>query len=118
MLQYSAPLSGTDVPVNPIATVAPTVNATGGGTTGGHLAPGTYYVFYTFNYLGATYPVGVESAPSPASLEFTVTAGDIPQVSLPLLPVGVLPTNALSYNIYLSDSLGRPQYGRPATLRV
>ena len=58
--------------------------------------------------MGATYPVGVESAPSPASLPFTVTAGDIPQVSLPLLPVGVLPANALSYNIYLSDSSADP----------
>ena len=108
LLPYDAPVNGTDRPVNPIATVAPTVSATGGGTVGGKLAPGTYYLFYTFNYQGSAYPVGVESAPSPSSLPFTVVAGNIPQVSLPLLPVGVLPVNALSYNIYLSDSSADP----------
>ena len=108
LLPYDAPVSGADRPVNPIATVAATVNATGGGTTLGKLAPGTYYLFYTFNYQGSAYPIGVESAPSPASLPFTVTAGAIPQVSLPLLPVGVLPLNAFSFNIYLSDSSADP----------
>jgi hypothetical protein len=108
LMPYDAPVNGADRPANPIATVAATVNPTGGGTTGGQLAPGTYFLFYTFNYQGNQYPVGVESAPSPASLPFTVTAGEIPQVSLPLLPVGVLPVGALSYNIYLSDSSADP----------
>jgi hypothetical protein len=107
-LPYDAPVSGTDRPVNPVATVAPTVSPIGGGSTGGQLASGTYYVFYTFNYPGGAYPVGVESAPSPSSLPFTVTAGNIPQVSLPLLPVGIIPVGALSYNIYLSDSSADP----------
>jgi hypothetical protein len=107
-MPYDVPVPGADRPVNPIATVAATVNPTGGGTTGGRLAPGTYYLFYTFNYPGAVYPVGIESAPSPASLPFTVAAGDVPQVSLPLLPVGVIPVGALSYNLYLSDSSADP----------
>ena len=118
LLLYAAPVNGADLPVNPIATVAATVNPTGGGTTYGQLAPGTYYVFYTFNYMGATYPVGIESAPSPDSLPFTVAAGDVPQVSLPLLPVGVLPANAISFNLYLSDSSADPEFGDPLRHRV
>src|SRR5262249_49094262 len=46
LMRYDAPVSGADRPVNPIATVAATVNPTGGGTVGGQLAPGTYYLFY------------------------------------------------------------------------
>ena len=76
------------------ATAAPTVEASGGGTTGGRLAPGTYFVLYTF-----AYPNDPESFPSPASTTFVVTAGEIPQVTLPALPTG-----ASGYNVYLSNS--------------
>jgi hypothetical protein len=102
-LRVNAPTGGLDRPIDPIATLKPLVDPTGGGTAGGNLAPGTYDILYTFNY-----PFGVESAPSPVSLRFTVTAGNIPQLYMPLLPVGVVPVGALSYNLYLSDTSADP----------
>ena len=117
-LPYDAPVNGADRPVNPIATVAATVNATGGGTTGGNLAPGTYYVFYTFNYQGSAYPVGVESAPSPSSLPFTVTAGDIPQVSLPLLPGRGAAGQCAQLQHLPVRFVGRPEHGDPLRHRA
>ena len=78
---------------------------------GGHLAPGTYYAFYTFNYT-YNYIVTEETSPSPISAPFTVTAGNIPLFSMPFLlsgsGPGPLPTGASSYNIYLSDSSADP----------
>ena len=81
-------------PITNISTIVPTVTATGGGATGGNLAPGTYYVLYTF-----AYPNGTESLPSPSSATFKVSAGNIPQVTLPPLPAG-----SIGYNIYLSNA--------------
>jgi hypothetical protein len=78
-------------------TVVPTINATGGGSTGGLLQAGTYFLKYTWvNSNG-------ESTPSPESTVFSVSAGNIPQVTLPALPTGVTsislyvtPTNGLA----------------------
>ena len=64
-----------------------------GGTTGGQLAPGSYFVRYTF-----TYPNGAESNLSPSSSVVSIAAGNIPRVILPSLPTG-----ASGYNLYLSD---------------
>ncbi len=73
-------------------TAAPTASGSGGGSTGGSLAPGTYFAEFTFaNATG-------ESAPSPVSSTFTVPAGAVPQITLPLAPSG------LKINLYLSDS--------------
>jgi hypothetical protein len=94
-LQSATPVIGVNHSPNPAAMVAPTVLPIGGGTAGGNLAPGTYYVLYTF-----TYPSGAESFGSPASVPFTVVPGSIPQVNLPALPNG-----ATGYDIYLSDAL-------------
>ncbi len=70
---------------------APTVAVTGGGSTGGLLAAGAYFVSYTWaNGFGETTAKEVASA-------FTVAAGNIPQVTIPALPTG-----ATSANIYLS----------------
>ena len=81
--------------VNPTGGNTPAVNPSGTGpaTVSGYLAAGTYYVVYTF-----TFPNGSQTLASPASSPFAVTAGEIPQLTLPLLPVG-----ATGYNIYLSN---------------
>ena len=103
--QISAP-GGIEAPAYSSPQVAPSVNPTGGNTpavnpsgagpatVSGYLAPGTYYVVYTF-----TYPNGAETLASPASAPFVVSAGDIPQLTLPLLPLG-----ATGFKIYLSNS--------------
>jgi hypothetical protein len=70
---------------------APQVSASGGGDSGGSLTAGTYFAEYTY------VKSGVESAPSPQSASFTVTAGEIPQLSFPALPVGY------TMNVYLAD---------------
>lgn len=81
-------------PVTP-PSVVPTVNPTGGGAVGGLLQAGTYYAKYTFvNAQG-------ESTPSPESAQFTVAAGNIPQVTLPALPA-----NVTSINLYLTPTNG------------
>src|SRR5262249_13154630 len=85
-------------PQGTTATVAPLAQALGGGPTGGQLAPGTYYVYYTY-----TYSNGTESAASPVSANFTVAAGYIPLVTLPPLALG-----ATGYNIYLSNPSADP----------
>ena len=77
---------------------APTVNQTGGGATGGQLAPGTYFVTYGF-----TNTAGAETFASPPSATFTVVAGDIPVVTLPPLPIGMT-----GYSLYLSDNAADP----------
>ena len=102
-LKGDAPTGGLDRPAADIATVSPLVDPAGGGAIGGHLAPGTYVIAYTFSY-----PFGVETYASPFSTPFTVAEGRIPQVLLPLLPVGVLPVGATGYNLYLSDSAADP----------
>lgn len=85
------------------ATVAPN----GGGTLGGSLAVGTYTVSYT-----VVTAVG-ETLVSPPSAPFTVTAGSIPQVTLPAVPAG-----ALSLSVYLTrvgDSVGASLYASNVT---
>lgn len=76
-------------------TTAPTVVATGGGSTGGNLPAGTYYVSYTWTD-GAGETIAKEIAAS-----FTIAAGNIPQVTIPALPTG-----ASSANIYLTAAGG------------
>lgn len=73
---------------------APAVTATGGGTTGGSLSAGTYFVRYTF-----AGPFGETSASDATSV--TVAAGNIPQATIPALPTG-----ATSAKIYLSPPGG------------
>jgi hypothetical protein len=70
---------------------APTVNVTGGGTTGGNLPAGNYQVAYTYVTANG------ESLFSPPSATFTVAAGNVPQVTLPALPAGIT-----SYNLYIT----------------
>jgi hypothetical protein len=73
-----------------------TVNVVGGGSTGGHLTAGTYYVAYT--WIDAL--TGYESAVgSSESVQFTVAAGNIPQITV---SKPALPLTASSYNIYLT----------------
>jgi hypothetical protein len=95
-LSSATAIPGTGHPLDPTAVAAPVVTATGGGMSGGSLAPGTYFLAYTF-----TYPSGAESLVSPNSASFTVAAGNVPEVSLPPLPDG-----ATGYDIYLSSPSG------------
>jgi hypothetical protein len=75
--------------------IAPTVAATGGGSSGGLLDAGNFFVRYTFaGPFGETYA-------SAASSMFTVSAGNIPRVTIPALPTG-----ATSAKIYLSPPGG------------
>ena len=75
---------------------APSVNPTGGGSSGGSLAAGTYRVAYTWS--NGTY----ETRRSPFSAPFTVAAGDIPQVTIPI----AIPAAATSFNIYITNNVG------------
>ncbi len=70
-------------------TAAATVSATGGGSVGGLLAAGTYYLKYTAinGYPSSTGSGTGETTPSP-SVSFTVAAGNIPRVTIPTLPTG------------------------------
>lgn len=68
-----------------------TVAVTGGGSSGGLLAAGAYFVSYTWaNGFG-------ESLAGGESATFTVAAGNKPRVTIPALPTG-----ADSANIYLT----------------
>jgi len=72
-------------------TDAPTIDATGGGTSGGLLAAGAYHISYTYaNYLG-------ETTDSPDATFTVASLGNVPRVTLPSLPSGVL-----WINVYLS----------------
>lgn len=76
-------------------TTQATVAVTGGGSTGGLLAAGAYFVSYSWtNGFGETL-AGGESA------TFTVAAGNKPRVTIPALPTG-----AVSANIYLTAAGG------------
>jgi len=90
---YSGTLNPT-AKANPSTT--PTVDPTGGASVGGNLQAGTYYLKYT-----DVATAGGETLPSPESLQFTVVAGDIPQVTLPSLPSGIS-----SRNIYITPTNG------------
>lgn len=76
-------------------TTAPTVAVTGGGTTGGNLPAGTYFLSYTW-IDGAGETLAKETAAS-----FTIAAGNIPQATIPSLPTG-----ACAANIYLTAAGG------------
>lgn len=77
-------------------TTQATATATGGGASGGALPAGTYYIAYTWvNSWGETTVGTSESA------QLTVGATNIPRVTIPALP-----TNAVSANIYLTDTGG------------
>ena len=60
---------------------APTISPTGGGTTGGNLAAGTYYVKVTESN-------GVGETTASPEVSVTVAAGDIPQVTFAALQAG------------------------------
>lgn len=74
-------------------TAAPTVSVAG---TSGELQAGTYYLKVT-----ATGTGGGETLASPESLQFTVTAGEIPTVTFPAAPSGWK-----SWNVYLTPEAG------------
>ncbi len=91
------PVSNTCV-VNHVQTPpieVPVINVTGGGSVGGSLQAGAYYCLYT--YKNAT----GETTVSPESAQFTVGAGNIPKLYLP-----VLPPSATAINIYLTAAAG------------
>ena len=81
----------------------PSVDPTGGGAIGGHLAAGTYFLFYTLSNTA-----GAVTFVSPNSTPFTVAAGAIPQVTFPALPAGVVPSGSTGYSLFLSDASARP----------
>jgi hypothetical protein len=82
----------------PTPSTAPSVVASGGGSTGGQLPAGTYFV-------EATYATAYgQSAPSPVSSSFTVNSGQIPQVTLPTIPSGDTVDLYLSNNTASSGS--------------
>jgi hypothetical protein len=87
--------SATFTPVSP--TTAPTINPTGGGSTTGNLAPGTYFLKYTCQ--GS---ITGESTPS-SEVSFSVGAGNIPTVSI---PGSALPSGVQGYRIYLTQPGG------------
>lgn len=72
--------------------LAPQATTSGGGTTGGSLAAGTYVAQYTYVDSSG------ESAGSPQSSSFTITAGEIPQLSFPTIPAGD------TMNVYLAET--------------
>jgi len=75
------------------------VNPIGGGTTGGNLAPGKYYV--TFSYVS---PGGVETGVGDSeSLPFSISAGNVPQITYIDLPTF---NGGWSVNIYLTPPGG------------
>jgi len=100
-----------------VPTVAATANATTGGQTvavptvaatvsvgsasTGSLPAGTYYVGYTWYHAHGETTAGAGSPAASVSTVFTVSAGNIPTVTLPNLPTG-----ALGANIYLSNTNG------------
>lgn len=78
--------------------IAPVVNPTGGGSTGGLLQAGSYFLAFTYNYFNGETAVGFESQ------QFTVPSGAIPQATLP----SPIPLGATSANLYLTGPNGAP----------
>src|SRR5262249_35640056 len=99
-LQHNALAGATIPPALNFPMQAAAVAPSGGGTAGGKLATGTYLLSYTF-----VNPGGAETYASPTT-SFSVTAGAIPQVTLPPLPGGVSGGPTTAYNIYLSGPTG------------
>ena len=90
--------AGDDVLVNhklADPTSAPTVSATGGGSSGGNLAAGDYLISYT---LVTAYG---ETLRSSSTTTITVASGNIPRVTFPALPTG-----AVSRKVYISTDGG------------
>ena len=88
--------STTAVPSSNTATIpapvlAPLVNPIGGGSTGGSLVAGSYYLKYTYTNANG------ETTASPETGPFTVAAGNIPSVSIAPAPPG-----ATGINVYLT----------------
>lgn len=83
---------------NPLAnpTTQATVDVTGGGSSGGTLPAGTYYVAYTFRSAEGETTLGTSE-----SNQITVSSGNIPRVTLPSLPTG-----AVAMNVYLTNTNG------------
>jgi methionine-rich copper-binding protein CopC len=78
------------------AKAKPDTNATGSGAEGVILPAGTYYVSYSWLNQDGESTVGTSR-----SAQFTVVAGNIPQVTIPSLPTG-----ATGANIYLTEAGG------------
>jgi hypothetical protein len=77
-------------------TTAATVAVTGGGSAGGLLAAGTYFVKYTWMSVS-----GETTGGTSESAQFTVAAGNVPRVTIPALPA-----NATGAKIYLTAAGG------------
>lgn len=84
----AANLAGTGAPGTP------TASATGGGTTGGNLAPGTYYIKVVESN-------GIGETTASAEVSVTIASGNIPQVTFAALQAG-----NTSRNIYLGTAGG------------
>jgi hypothetical protein len=84
----TANLSGTAAPN------APTLSATGGGTTGGSLAAGTYYVKVTETN-------GIGETTTSTEVSVTIAAGNIPQVAFAALQAG-----NTARNVYVGTTSG------------
>ncbi len=92
-------------------TAQATVNPTGGGSSGGHLDAGTYYLKYTYidkltgleSNDGNPYTSFGSNSTSPSeSAQFTVTSGNIPRVTFN----DTLPSTVASRSIYLTLANG------------
>ncbi|GIV44661.1 MAG: hypothetical protein KatS3mg035_1784 [Bacteroidia bacterium] len=87
---------------NSQVTATISVNPTGGGSSGGFLAAGTYYIQFAFTGpFGTTW--GSTSHIGASAVSFSISAGNIPRVNLPTLPAG-----ATGINIYLTQPGGSP----------
>ena len=73
---------------------APTISPTGGGTAGGNLAAGTYYVKVTESN-------GVGETTASPEVSVTVAAGDIPQVTFAAIQAG-----NTARNVYVGTASG------------
>lgn len=85
----AANLSGTAVPT------APTAAATGGGTTGGSLPAGTWYVKVTETN-------GIGETTASTEINFTSAAGNIPQITF-----AALQTGNTARNVYVGSATGK-----------
>jgi hypothetical protein len=96
--------SGGQWPQGPIA-----VNPTGGGSTGGVLAAGNYYVYNTWTdaFTGLETNVGLSESDASGSAglhtPFAVASGNIPSITV---HPPVAPMTASQYNIYLTPANG------------
>ena len=97
----TAPIASLDIQMSP--SVAATVAATGGGSSGGLLAAGTYTVSYTYIDTLTGYESAVQAYPgatASTSTSFTVSSGNKPRVTFN----DVLPGTVASRNLYITNS--------------